>query len=227
MKKILKIIGIVLVAIIVIAAIATMGDDEKEKDSSGNAATTQESQEERSQGQQQEESEAQAESSEPEEESNAYAAGTYIVGQDLAAGTYYISTDTMCYWELTSDSSGDLESIVANGNITTHTYVTVSDGQYFKVQGGEFLPAEDVEHTLQESFGDGMYLVGIDIPAGEYALTPDQDTITKSLYYEVAPDASHNIMNIVTNGNVQGNDYITVSDGQYLTIQGGTAELVK
>lgn len=72
------------------------------------------------------------------------------------------------------------------------------------------------------SYGDGKYKVGQDIPAGEYKLTANAGT---SGYWEVN-DSSSPDADIVGNEVFDGSTYVTVSDGQYLTLNRCTAVAV-
>lgn len=166
-------------------------------------------------------------SQEPEESTatiQTYYSGTYKVGSDIPADTYYITPSKSCYWEVASDSSGALSSIITNGNISGPTYITVEDGQYFKVNKGTFTSANDINHSLTNTVSDGMYLVGLDIAAGEYQLTPGSSSW---MYVEVSSNAYHTLGSIISNDNLEAPSYITVVDGQYLEISGGTASLVE
>jgi hypothetical protein len=67
--------------------------------------------------------------------------GEYLVGQDMAAGTYKTagSADTElglpCYWERAKNSSGEFDSIITNGTPKGTARVTVNRGEVFKSQG--------------------------------------------------------------------------------------------
>lgn len=78
------------------------------------------------------------------------------------------------------------------------------------------------EETPKTSFGEGMHLVGTDIEAGEYKLTATSDV---DGYWKVtgssAPDAD-----IIGNDIFTGTAYVTVTDGQYLTVSRCTGEKV-
>ncbi|WP_225850626.1 hypothetical protein [Streptomyces sp. HPF1205] len=65
--------------------------------------------------------------------------GEYLVGQDMKPGTYKTSgpADGLCYWERDKDSSGEFDSIIANGTPTGTGRVTVKKGEVFKTQGCE------------------------------------------------------------------------------------------
>lgn len=155
------------------------------------------------------------------EENKGIKAGTYKVGTDMQAGEYiFIASSALGYVECTTDSTGNLESIVFNDNVKGNIYLTVNDGEYLKATGGTLYPVEEAP-TIVPSDGvykDGMYKVGKDIPAGEYKVILT-DTMGMG-YYEVSTDSRHGIESIVTNENVQADTYLTISDGQYLKISG-------
>ncbi len=61
--------------------------------------------------------------------------GLYLVGTDIVAGTYKADGDgTGCYWEITSDASGEFGSLVSNhfGDALGQR-IQVRDGQYVSV----------------------------------------------------------------------------------------------
>ncbi len=148
--------------------------------------------------------------------------GTYKVGDDIEAGEYFVKcTSHNCYIETSSDSRGTLDSIIANDNFSTHTYITVRDGEYLTVNGGKFALAKKIEPQKANSdgsYGEGMYKVGKDIPAGEYKIVA-----TNSCYIEVSSNSNHTFNSIISNDNIEvgTSTYITVSDGQYLKVNGG------
>lgn len=66
--------------------------------------------------------------------------GSYLVGEEVAAGTYKTSgpSDTdlpNCYWARNKDSSGDLYSVIANGNPEGPTRLTVQEGEIVETSG--------------------------------------------------------------------------------------------
>lgn len=65
--------------------------------------------------------------------------GTYVVGSDIKAGTWHTDGDSDtggCYWERDRNLDGDLNSIIANNNISGPTTVTVhSSDNAFQVSG--------------------------------------------------------------------------------------------
>ena len=61
-------------------------------------------------------------------------AGTYLVGQDIAPGTYRGEAGTAildaCYWERLSGVSGEFDDVIANENATGQFFVNVIDTDY-------------------------------------------------------------------------------------------------
>lgn len=153
-----------------------------------------------------------------------YKAGNYKVGTDLPAGEYKIYTDDfMGYFEVSKDSSGNFDSIIANDNFTSFTYLTVSDGQYLKLQMCYAIPAGEAEpYKSDGGYGPGKYKVGFDIPAGEYNVKKEEGQLFG--YIEISKDSSSSFDSIVSNDNFETNKYVTVKDGQYLKINFGYIE---
>jgi hypothetical protein len=150
------------------------------------------------------------------EPDNAIKSGMYKVGSDIAAGEYVLITNRGAYFAITSDSSGSLESILANDNFDSRSIVSVNDGEYLELKGCEAYPfaeapAVDKSSEILES---GMYKVGVDIPAGEYKV----ESISSMGYIEVSSNSSHSLNAIVANDNFEGSKYISVTDGQYLKL---------
>ena len=209
----LKIILIVVAVIIVIAVVGSMGGGDTNSDNDQTAQTNQ--------------TQTDEPTTEPEESETAelevttYDGGMYKVGTDLPAGEYLIESDTMDYMEVANDSTGELDSIVTNENYTNRVYVTVSDGQYLKF-GGTATPVSEAPAYQSENgaYPEGQYLVGKDIPAGEYKISVLSDNITGYGYVEVSSDSSGNLDSIVSNSNIEADTYQTISDGQYLTLSG-------
>ncbi len=148
--------------------------------------------------------------------------GTYKVGTEIPAGEYIVvATSGNCYVEVNKDSTGSFESIVSNDNTSTCLYVTLIEGQYFKVSGGKFALEDKVAPFEAENgvYEQGVYKVGKDIPAGEYKITANDS----NCYIEVSSDSYMTFNSIITNDNISLGEstYITVSEGQYLKFNGG------
>ena len=158
-------------------------------------------------------------SAESQDELEQYADGMYKVGADIPAGEYILDPSAMAYYQVASDSTGALESIVSNDNFSGTRYITVSDGQYLTLTSCTAYPASYVsDGTIKnDNLSGGMYKVGVDIDAGEYKVTPDG-----SGYYEVDSSSAGTLDVIVANENFSSDVYVTVADGQYLKLSGAT-----
>lgn len=81
---------------------------------------------------------------EPEEPSgplSSFGTGTYLVGEDVKAGTYKTKGPETggffenCYWSRNKDDSGEFESIIANDNLQGPGRVTLNKGEVFETNG--------------------------------------------------------------------------------------------
>jgi hypothetical protein len=141
--------------------------------------------------------------------------GDFQVGTDVEPGTYRTTgnSDGMCYWERAKDASGELDSLLANDNVSGTGYVTVKPtDKIFKSSGcGDW---EAVDPRAKGSpaatmAGDGgMFRVGADIAPGTYQSTGNTDD---SCYWERAKDAEHSIDSIIANDNVSGTAVVRIS----------------
>ena len=60
--------------------------------------------------------------------------GTWLVGTDIQPGTYRSSSDPSCYWARLTNTSGDFDAILANGNGENQTVtITKSDKAFESV----------------------------------------------------------------------------------------------
>lgn len=151
-----------------------------------------------------------------------YGPGMYKVGTDLPAGQYQVIKNTderLCYYEVSSDSTGTFDSILVNGNVATFGFVTVEQGQYLTVERGGLMEAENAiipQPDQQGNYCPGVYRVGIDIEAGEYMVTPDEGEMA---YIEVSRDGTGSFGSIISNDIFEIPSYVTVSQGQYFTVE--------
>ncbi|MBL1082119.1 hypothetical protein JK359_09005 [Streptomyces actinomycinicus] len=141
--------------------------------------------------------------------------GEYQVGSDVKPGTYRTSgnTDDMCYWERAKDASGEMDSLLANDNVTGTSYVTVKPtDKVFKSSGCKDWEAVDpkAKGTPASSMaGDGgMFKVGSEIAPGTYKSTGNADD---NCYWERTKDAEHGLNSIIANNNVSGTAVVTIS----------------
>ena len=148
-----------------------------------------------------------------------YEASTYKVGTDIPAGEYVVYADNfMGYAEVASDSSGKLESIITNNNFSYNMIITIEDGQYFKLTGCYAVPLE--ENPPVDASGEGTFKIGTHLQAGEYKIEVSKNNSVGYGYVQVSSDSTGIFSSIISNDNFEGSKYITVSDGQYLTLSG-------
>lgn len=140
-------------------------------------------------------------------------AGSYRVGTDIPAGEYKINcSGSHGYYCVYPDTTK--ADILDNGNFTSCTYVTVSDGQLLEVSGATFIEIANAEPTTTIS-GEGTFKVGFDLPAGQYEVT----TIGSGTgYYAILADDNATSRDIINNDNFENNSFISLSDGQFLEI---------
>lgn len=148
-----------------------------------------------------------------------YPAGMYKAGSDIPAGEYVLISDPgeSSYFEITTDSTGTFESIISNDIFYGRSIVTVSEGQYINVSDAKIYNINEAPaiNKSAKEFPEGMYRVGIDIPAGEFTVAP---TDTYGGYYEISSDSSHQFSSIIGNGSVDNQQYLTIVSGQYLIL---------
>ena len=149
--------------------------------------------------------------------------GDFQVGSDVKPGTYRTSgnTDDMCYWERAKDASGEIDSLLANDNVSGTSYVTIlATDKLFKSSGCKDWEAVDLKAkgtpAAKMAGNGGMFRVGADIAPGTYKSTGNADDLC---YWERSKDASHSVDSIVANNNVNGTAVATISasDGYFKT----------
>ncbi|MGX1131187.1 hypothetical protein RKD49_003377 [Streptomyces glaucescens] len=142
--------------------------------------------------------------------------GDFQVGSDIKPGTYRTTgnTDDMCYWERAKDASGEMESLLANDNVSGTSYVTIkATDKLFTSSGCNDWEAVDTKakggSPADEMAGSGgMYRVGVDIAPGTYKSTGNTDDMC---YWERSKDSEHSLDSIIANNNVSGSAVVTIS----------------
>ncbi|WP_404192742.1 hypothetical protein [Streptomyces tauricus] len=143
--------------------------------------------------------------------------GDFQVGTDVKPGTYRTTgnTDALCYWERSKDASGEMDSILANDNVSGTSYVTIlKSDKLFKTSGCKDWEAVDAKAsgtpaTLIKGDG-GMHKVGADIAPGTYRSSGNTDDLC---YWERTKDSSHSMESVIANNNVSGSAVVTIAAG--------------
>jgi len=142
--------------------------------------------------------------------------GMYKVGSDIPEGEYIVfaeEEDEDGYFAILSSSEGQFSNIIANDNFSYNSIINIKPGTYLELVDAVAVPISEV--TDLDTSGEGMFKVGLHIQPGEYKLIAETE---ESGYYEVTSNSSHKFNSIVSNANFKNSAYVTVRDGQYLTL---------
>lgn len=155
--------------------------------------------------------------------------GTYRCGTDFPAGDYYI---------MSIYAAGAMCDVSDNPNDFTYSdtwafrKISVSNGQYVSVQNDGLLVScdeVDMEHPQQY----GIYLVGKDLPEGDYRIKTITDEYKSDFAnmsgiwgaYQISEEEPYN-KPIECEILFENQAYISVKNGQYLTINDAQMMLV-
>ena len=141
-----------------------------------------------------------------------YYEGNYKVGTDIPAGDYvlFITSGSSAYFSI-EKSRGE---IIENDNFAYNSFIRIEEGQYLELDRCRAVPVTE-KYTINTD-GEGIFRVGIDIPAGEYKLLTT--STSTSGYYEVGNMPMSKDYHIKLNDNFKTSAYVTVYEGEYLTL---------
>lgn len=161
----------------------------------------------------------------PTPEPARYYAGTHKVGEDIPAGEYYLRVSGRSgYFAILKAPNDDIDNIIANDNFDNCSFVTVRNGEYLQLSGCYAISVNDMEPmNLSGRVANGMYRVGVDIPAGEYRVTASGSSGYG--YYEIDKDSRHVLNSIKSNEFFENSSYIKVKSGQYLLLSNAYIEI--
>ncbi|MCX5198910.1 hypothetical protein OOK31_34350 [Streptomyces sp. NBC_00249] len=145
--------------------------------------------------------------------------GTFQVGSDVKPGTYRTTGNKGlgCYWERAKDSTGELDSIIANDNVSGTSYVTIGEAdKIFKSTGCKDWETVDPKATgtpkTEIPADGGMAKVGLDIAPGTYKSTGPAEG-SAGCYWERSKSADHQTDSIIANENPEGPAVVTIAAG--------------
>ena len=157
----------------------------------------------------------QQQTAQSEQEPTVYQSGTYLAGEDIEPGVYFVSSsNSNSYVQVSTTMPANIDSIIMNDNFSTYRYVQVEKGEYITLENASMTPADE-SHASAASDGnyyDGMYHIGTDIQAGTYEFT---STETDPAYVEILKDASGTFDSIITNASFTGTQTFLLEEGQY------------
>jgi len=138
--------------------------------------------------------------------------GTYVVGSEVAPGTYRNSNSSSgCYWERLSGFAGTTDEIIANNFTQSRQLVTVSPSDVgFSAQGCGTWTQDLSPVTSDPSapFGDGMYQVGSVVAPGTW-----RNDSTPGCYWARLSGFSHETSQIVANNFGDDQQIVTIGSG--------------
>jgi hypothetical protein len=132
----------------------------------------------------------------------AFGAGTHVVGDDVQPGVYetgLIEGPFGCYWERLSGLSGELDDILANGNVARHDVVEILDGDAaFGTDCDAWYDLTERD-PLMTTIPEGKWVIGTHIEAGTY-----QAEGGDSCYWERLSGLTGTLDDVIANDLPQG-----------------------
>ena len=144
--------------------------------------------------------------------SEKYDESQYKVGTDIPEGEYVLfAKNEAGYFCVSSDSNKN--DIIQNDNFKYNSILSIKAGTYLDLVRCYAIPIDDVSVDDVDLTGSGFFKAGLHFPAGEYKLSADENDTG---YYAIYNDSTQD--DIVSNNNFTGDQYVTVSEGQYLKL---------
>jgi hypothetical protein len=143
-----------------------------------------------------------------------FGAGQYLVGTDIAAGRYYSTPGSNCYWERQSGLGGTLAEIIANDFIGFSAPQWIVDilpsDRAFKTESSCGTWTNSPRAGGQSNIPPGMWLVGSQISAGTYSAAAQS-----GCYWERLSNFQGVLSSITANNFVgsAGQQLVTISSG--------------
>jgi hypothetical protein len=138
----------------------------------------------------------------------AFGAGTHIVGEDVQPGVYetgIVEGPFGCYWERLSGLSGELDDIIANGNVAGHDVVEImAEDTAFGTDCDAWYELAGVDRPMIP-IPEGKWVVGTHIEPGTYQ-APGGDTC----YWERLSGLSGTTDDVIANELPQGQAIVEI-----------------
>ena len=127
---------------------------------------------------------------------DSFSEGTHLVGKDIQPGRYR-TTDEVNYFARLSGVSGQLDDIIANGAFTSGPVVVdIKENDFAFQSSGDatwVLLDDSYQPEIRSSFGDGWWIVGVDIAPGVYR-TSDEVS-----YFARLSGFGHELADVIVN----------------------------
>ena len=137
----------------------------------------------------------------------------YVVGVDIPAGEYYMKPTSSYYTEIVIYKKDSTKSFYDEETFGKSAIITLSKGTSVSYKGLTAVPISQSK-KLASTQKEGMFKVGLHIPAGTYTLK-SSDGFDEGYYYiynSSKPNADYDIQSFT------GTTTITLKKGQYLKL---------
>ncbi len=133
--------------------------------------------------------------------------GTYRVPRDVPAGTYRAKDADGCYWARLKNFSGSFNALIANENSDGPTLVTIkrTDRGFETTRCGRWTSDLRRITSSRTRFGEGKYIVGVDIAPGTYRARGE------GCYWARLRGFSGDFNELIANGNPDGQAIVTIA----------------
>jgi hypothetical protein len=135
--------------------------------------------------------------------------GTFKVGKDIQPGTYRTRVGSLgCYYARLKGFGGTVDDIIANDNTDAPAIVTISatDVGFESQNCGTWTQNLSQITKSKTTFGDGMYIIGVDITAGTY-----KNSGTQGCYYVRLSGFGGSIDEIIANNNTDSTAIVDIA----------------
>lgn len=151
-----------------------------------------------------------------------YGSGQYLVGSDIPSGEYLFIADNygQGYFCISSDANGN--NIISNEYGMTYDYIYVNNGEFLQLQNSKIYNLKDnkldnIGLDWEVTDCGVTFRVGLDIAPGTYKVYKESGG-----YYAIYNRPKGRNGQLVNNNFFNGQCYVTVSNGQYLSLSNGT-----
>lgn len=150
---------------------------------------------------------------EPEPEPEGFGAGTWEVGAEIPSGTYVTTAPdggafAGCYWARLSGFTGDLDQIIANGNLNPgargRITITESDTGVELTGDCRWVAAADADPIeIGAEVGEGTWAVGEEIQPRTYTTNAPDGSALDGCYWARLSGFTGEFDQIIANGNIE------------------------
>lgn len=144
-----------------------------------------------------------------------YGPSIYKVGVDIPAGKYKLFvTQGRGYYGVCEDAN--CSDILQNDNFNGQAYIDIYSGQFLELNRCYAVPMSEAKMYDNDSYyGSGEYLVGKEIPAGQYRVVAESGARG---YFALETFDGNGSRDIIVNNNFSNAAYVEAKPGQILVL---------